>query len=52
MFSTKVSINTSYTFKEIVFGAKFKPMFSKSDDNSRTILHLNRLNEYEKVDLF
>lgn len=49
MFSTNVAINTSYTFNELIYGAKFKPMFSKSKDNSRTILDLNLLNEYEKV---
>jgi hypothetical protein len=44
-----VSTRTSYTFNEVIYGAKFKPMFSKSTDNSTTILHLNMLNEFEHV---
>lgn len=49
MYSTVVSTRTSYTFNEVIYGAKFKPMFSKSTDNSTTILHLNMLNEFEHV---
>ena len=49
MYSTVVTTRTSYTFNEVVYGAKFKPMFSRSTDNSKTILHLNMLNEFEHV---
>ena len=49
MYSTVVSTRTSYTFNEVVYGAKFKPMFSRSEDNSITVLHLNMLNEFENV---
>jgi hypothetical protein len=49
MFSSTVAIRTSYTFEEIIYGAKFKPMYSRSDDNSKTILHLDRLNRFEEV---
>ncbi len=49
MYSTVVSARTSYTFKEVIYGAKFKPMFSRSEDNSKTVLHLNMLNEFENV---
>lgn len=49
MYSTVVSTRTSYTFKEVIYGAKFKPMFSRSQDNSKTVLHLNMLNEFEVV---
>ena len=49
MYSTVVSARTSYTFKEVIYGAKFKPMFSRSGDNSKTVLHLNLLNEFENV---
>jgi inward rectifier potassium channel len=51
MYSTVVSTRTSYTFDEVVYGAKFKPMFSRSTDNSKTVLDLNRLNEFEIVGL-
>ena len=49
MYSTVVTTRTSYTFSEVVYGAKFKPMFSRSTDNSKTVLHLNMLNEFEQV---
>jgi inward rectifier potassium channel len=51
MFSTVVTTRSSYTFHEVVYGAKFKPMFSRSTDNAKTILHLDRLNEFEIVNL-
>lgn len=48
LYSTVVTTRTSYTFEEVVYGAKFKPMYSRSSDNSKTILHLNMLNEFER----
>lgn len=48
-FSTTVIKRTSYTFSEIVFGAKFKPMFSRNQDDTKTILHIDLLNSYEKT---
>lgn len=49
MFSTVVAANTSYTFKELIYGAKFKPMYARNNDNSKTILNLDNLNEYEII---
>ena len=49
MFSTTVVKRASYSFEEIVFGAKFLPMFSRSDNESKTILHIDKLNLFEKV---
>ncbi len=49
MFSNTVAIRTSYTFEEVVYGAKFVPMYSRSNDNSKTILYLDKLNSFEKV---
>jgi inward rectifier potassium channel len=51
MYSTHVVKRVSYAFNEIVFGAKFIPMFSRSKDDLRTILHLDKLNAHEKVTL-
>lgn len=51
MFSTTVVKRTSYSFNEIVFGAKFLPMFSRSSDDNRTVLHIDQLNTFEKVTL-
>jgi inward rectifier potassium channel len=51
MFSTTVAKRTSYAFSEIVYGAKFIPMFSRSNDDNKTILHIDKLNAFEKVQL-
>jgi inward rectifier potassium channel len=49
MFSTTVATRTSYTFEEIIYGAKFKPMYTKSKDNRSTVLDLGLLNSFETV---
>ncbi len=51
MFSTTVVKRSSYSFGEIVYGAKFLPMFSRSDNQSKTVLHIEKLNLYEKIKL-
>ncbi|RXR17724.1 Inward rectifier potassium channel Irk [Flavobacterium amnicola] len=48
MYSNTVAIRSSYIFKEIVYGAKFIQMF-ENNDNSKTLLHLDRLNSYTEV---
>ncbi len=49
MFSNVVVSRTSYTFNEIIVGAKFNPMYKKSDSGNKTILHLDKLNSFNKV---
>lgn len=51
MFSNTVAARTSYTFDEVIYGAKFETMYNRSKDNSKTILHLDKLNSYESVNL-
>lgn len=51
MFSNTVAARTSYTFDEVVYGAKFEPMYTRSTDNSKTILNLDKLNVFKNVDL-
>ncbi len=51
MYSTTVVKRSSYTFDEIVHGAKFLPMFTRSQDNNKTVLHIDKLNLFEKVKL-
>jgi inward rectifier potassium channel len=51
LFSATVAVSTSYTFDEIIYGAKFKMMYSENDDNTKTILHLDRINSYNKVEI-
>lgn len=49
MFSNTVAIRTSYTFHEVIFGAKFIQMFEHSEDNTKTILHLDKLDAHEMI---
>lgn len=51
MFSNTVAARTSYTFDEIIYGAKFETMYNSSADSSKTILHLDKLNHYQSVTL-
>jgi len=51
MFSNTVAARTSYTFDEIIYGAKFETMYNRSEDNSKTILHLDKLNHYKRTNL-
>lgn len=50
-YSNMVMHRSSYTYKEIIWGAKFKPMYHESPDGNKTILELNKLNDFEKVNL-
>lgn len=49
MFSANVLVRNSYIFDEIVYGAKFVPMFDISEDKTKTILHIDKLNDYNIV---
>ena len=49
MYSTHVVKRASYTLNEIIYGAKFLPMFSRSEHDDKTILHLDKLNSFEKI---
>lgn len=51
MFSNTVVTRTSYTFKELIIGAKFKPMYMRSNEGNKTILHLDKLNSYTPADV-
>jgi len=50
-FSNIVQQRTSYTHNEIVYGAKFLPMFRRAEKGTHTILELNKVNAYEMVTL-
>ncbi|MBN8663433.1 MAG: hypothetical protein J0L83_02595 [Chitinophagales bacterium] len=50
-FSSTVVTRSSYTWNEFVFGAKFTPMYNPSNDGSKTVLHLNKLSDYEPATL-
>lgn len=46
-FSNIVQQRFSYVYSEIIFGAKFLPMFRRSDDNTSTVLELDKINLHE-----
>ena len=50
-FSNIVQQRTSYVASDIVYGARFLPMFHKSEDNTTTIVELDKINEHELVAL-
>jgi inward rectifier potassium channel len=49
MYSANVVKRTSYAFGEIVYGARFIPMFTKSKDDEKTILHIDKINAFERI---
>lgn len=51
IFSNMVMARTSYTYKEFVWGAKFRPMYRESPDDTTTILELDKLNVFENAEL-
>ena len=51
MFSNTVVTRTSYTFSEVIYGAKFLPMYQRDEANSITILSLEKLNEFQQASL-
>ncbi len=51
VFSNTVMTRTSYLADEIIWGAKFKIMYYQSGDKTRTILDLDMINDYDKIDL-
>jgi len=46
MFSNTVVTRSSYTFKEIIVGMKFNPMYHRNDEANKTILDLGKLNSF------
>ncbi|MFY7963479.1 MAG: ion channel [Chitinophagaceae bacterium] len=50
-FSNTVVSRASYTADEFVYGAKFLPMYGPSPNGTTTILHIDKLDNYEKVQL-
>lgn len=50
-FSNTVQQRTSYLSSQVLFGARFIPMFQRSDDGSYTLLDLSKINAHEPADL-
>ncbi len=51
MFSNTVVARASYTFNEIVPGAKFTPMYKRNEKNNGTVLDLSAINHHTTVDI-
>lgn len=51
VFSNTVVQRSSYVSKEIIYGAKFVPMYYPDKGNLSTVLDLDKINEYQKADL-
>ena len=51
MFSNTVVARSSYLFDEMVYGAKFLPMYHRNEINNSTVLELSKLNEFTKENL-
>jgi inward rectifier potassium channel len=51
VFSNTVVTRTSYINSEIVWGAKFKMMFSPSTNKNKTVLDLEKLSQFERAEL-
>lgn len=45
-FSNTVISRASYSFAEFVYGAKFAPMFHPNENNTSTVLHIDKLDDY------
>lgn len=50
-FSNTVVSRASYLYNEFIYGAKFLPMFSTSSNGQTTLLHIDKLNDYELTDI-
>lgn len=48
-FANTVIARTSYTYDEIVYGAKFSPVFYDSPEGKGTIVDHRKLNHFEKI---
>ncbi|WP_027381074.1 ion channel [Chryseobacterium daeguense] len=51
VFSNTVVQRTSYVSKEIIYGAKFTPMYYPDKEKLSTVLDLEKINHYQKADL-
>ena len=51
MFSNTVVTRSSYLFKEVVYGAKFIPMYHRNSEANATVLDLEKLNSFTEADI-
>ena len=51
VFSNNVVTRTSYVNSEIIWGARFNMMFKPSEDMNKTIIQIDKLNDFDLVEL-
>lgn len=51
VFSNTVVQRTSYVSEEIIYGARFAPMYYPAKDNTSTILDLDKINDYKTAEI-
>jgi inward rectifier potassium channel len=51
VFANTVMTRTSYIAAEIIWGGKFKIMYYPNEERTKTILDLDMINDYDKVEL-
>jgi inward rectifier potassium channel len=51
LFSNTVVARSTYIGEEIIFGAKFLPMFYRDEKGGTTVLNMEKLNDVEKKDI-
>lgn len=51
LYSNNVVARSSYLFSEIKYGAKFIPMYDRSASGNKTIIYIDKLNNYAEVEL-
>ena len=49
VFSNTVLQRTSYRYNEIIFNAKFDRMYYENDDDTTTIVEVNKLDDYKII---
>lgn len=50
-FSNIVQQRTSYTYQQLIYGAKFLPMFERAENGGYTLLELNKINAHQMVEM-
>lgn len=50
-FSNTVVSRASYNYEELIYGAKFVPMYHPNTNNTITVLHIDKLDEFVKAEL-
>jgi inward rectifier potassium channel len=50
-FSSTVVKRTSYTYEEIIYGAKFKPAYYEDPNGKGSIVEHQKINEFDRIEL-